>query len=66
MTIQIGDIVQHKNPFHVRGASTGAVELIDNIGYQVWWEEDNDNQIHPAFRNYYESELKIVGSQRYN
>jgi hypothetical protein len=55
----IGDIVTHSEKFHVRGASTGAVEAITDQGwYQVYWEEDEDDQITPAFRTY-ESELTL-------
>jgi hypothetical protein len=56
----IGDIVTHENPFHVRGASTGAIEAITEQGwYRVWWEEDGDEQITPAFRTYEAYELKL-------
>lgn len=59
MTLNIGDIVKHENPYHVRGASRGAIELITTFGYQVYWEED-EVQITPAFRTYSESELELV------
>lgn len=60
MQFNIGDIVTHENPFHCRGASTGAIEAITEQGwYQVFWEDDGDNQITPAFRSYLPEELKL-------
>ena len=57
----IGDIVTHSEIFHVRGASTGAIEAITEQGwYQVFWEEDGENQITPAFRSYLAEELKLL------
>jgi hypothetical protein len=63
MTFQIGDIVTHVNEFHTRGASIGAIELISDQGwYQVWWSEDGENQITPAFRTYEIKDLKLIKS----
>lgn len=55
----LGTIVTIKNDYHVRGGSTGVVEAIDprNGFIQVWWESDQDNQIHPAARSYLPEEL---------
>ena len=59
--MSIGDIVTHENPFHVRGASTGAIEAITSQGWlQVWWAEDGDKQILPNFRSYYPEELILA------
>jgi hypothetical protein len=57
----LGDIVTAKDPYHRRGASTGAIEAITEQGwYQVFWEEDGDRQITPAFRSYEFNELKLL------
>ena len=59
--MNIGDIVTHENPFHVRGASTGAIEAITSQGWlQVWWQEDGDNQILRNFRSYYPEDLILA------
>jgi hypothetical protein len=55
--IDIGSIVSHADPYHRRGASTGAVEEINDWGYQVWWDEDGDEQVHRAARTYEAHEL---------
>jgi hypothetical protein len=58
--IEIGSIVRHAEQFHVRNNSRGAVEAITEQGwYRVWWQEDADNQITPAFRTYELQELKL-------
>jgi hypothetical protein len=58
ISFTVGSIVTHADPYHRRGASTGAIELITDQGwYQIWWEED-ENQIHPAARTYEGFELK--------
>lgn len=57
----LGDIVTHADIYHTRGASTGAIEAITEQGwYRVFWEEDSDNQITPAFRTYESHELKLA------
>lgn len=58
--MKISDIVTHADPYHVRGASTGAIELITEQGWlQVYWQEDGDKQIHPAARTYEPDKLKL-------
>jgi hypothetical protein len=62
--IAVGSIVTMKCPFHTRGASTGAVEAITEQGwYRVWWQEDSEEQITPAFRTYELHELKLCAKQ---
>ena len=59
MGFNLGDIVTMTDPFHRRGASTGAIEAITAQGwYQVFWEED-EQQIHPAARTFEPHELKL-------
>ena len=59
--MNIGDIVTMQDKYHVRGASTGAIEAITSQGWlQVWWAEDDDNQILPNFRSYYPEELVLA------
>jgi hypothetical protein len=56
-TFNIGDIVTHADSYHLRGASTGAIEFITEQG---WYQgEEDDNQIHPAARTYEKHELKL-------
>jgi hypothetical protein len=61
-TLEIGTMVKHSDPYHVRGASIGAIEAIteEQGWYRVWWESDGDNQIHPAARTYENFELTEV------
>jgi hypothetical protein len=59
-TLEIGTIVKHADPFHRRGASTGAIEHITDQGwYQIHWE-DCEEQIHPAARTYEQFELITI------
>jgi hypothetical protein len=63
--LDIGSIVTHSDPYHCRGTSTGVIESILSSGwYQVWWEEDCDNQITPAFRTYEAHELLNTENQQ--
>ncbi len=60
---QVGDLVKHADPYHLRGNNTGIIELCTEDGeYIIWWQSDNEDQIAKSFRTFCADELILIPS----